>query len=96
MTYRRNPLGYTLITGNTTANTGVHYSATGDITITLPAISSTVLGDEIRVKNMGTGTLTIASNSSEKIDGSSSDYTLDVQYSSITLTSNGSTGWEII
>ena len=38
----------------------------------------------------------IDSNSSETIDGSTSNYTLTVQYSAITLVSNGSTGWEVI
>ena len=62
----------------------------------MPAIANVLGGSEIRIKNMGTGTLTIDSNSSETIDGSSSNYTLDIQYSSVTLVSNGSTGWEII
>lgn len=96
MTYIRNSLGYTVITSNTTATIGSHYSATNSITLTLPAIASSVLGDEIRVKNTGTGTITIDSNSSETIDGSASNYLLDVQHSAITLVSNGSSGWEII
>ena len=45
---------------------------------------------------MGSGTITIDSNGSETIDGSTSNYTLDVQYSAIILVSNGSTGWEIV
>ena len=65
-------------------------------TISGGSVANSVVGDEIRVKNMGSGTITIDSNSSETIDGSTSNYTLDVQYSAITLVSNGSTGWEVI
>ncbi len=96
MTYIKNQLGYTAVTSNTTVSIGQHYSATNSITLTLPAVANSVVGDEIRVKNMGSGTITIDSNSSETIDGSTSNYTLDVQYSAITLVSNGSTGWEVI
>ena len=96
MTYIKNQLGYTAVTSNATVAIGHHYSATNSITLTLPAISSSVTGDEIRVKNIGSGTITIDSNGSETIDGSTSNYTLDVQYSAVTLISNGSTGWEII
>ena len=96
MTYIKNQLGYTPVTSNTSVTIGHHYSATNSITLTLPAIANSVVGDEIRVKNMGTGTITIDSNSSETIDGSTSNYTLSVQYSAITLVSNGSTGWEIV
>ncbi len=45
---------------------------------------------------MGTGTVTIARDGSDKIDGVASDYSMTIQYSSITLFSNGSDGWEII
>ena len=96
MTYIKNQLGYAVITSNTTVSIGHHYSATNSITLTLPAISSSVSGDEIRVKNIGSGTITIDSNGSETIDGSTSNYTLTVQYSAITLVSNGSSGWEVI
>ena len=96
MTYIKNQLGYAAVTSNTTVSIGQHYSATNSITLTLPAVANSVVGDEIRVKNMGSGTITIDSNSSESIVGSTSNYTLDVQYSSITLVSNGSTGWEVI
>tara|TARA_B000000557_G_scaffold228188_1_gene199590 strand:- start:6935 stop:7225 length:291 start_codon:yes stop_codon:yes gene_type:complete len=96
MTYIKNQLGYTTVTSNTSVSIGKHYSATNSITLTLPAVASSVTGDEIRIKNTGNGTITIDSNSSETIDGSTSSYTLDVQYSAITLVSNGSTGWEVI
>jgi hypothetical protein len=96
MTYVKNMLSYASISSNTTLLEGYHYNCTGSITLTLPAIASILGGSEIRIKNTGTGTLTISSNGSETIDGSSSNYELDVQYSAITLVSNGVTGWEII
>ena len=72
-----------------------HYSCTGTFTITLPAVSGTTAGDQIRVKNIGTGTVTIDGASSETIDGAAT-FVMDVQWGAITLVSNGSTGWEII
>jgi hypothetical protein len=72
-----------------------HYSCDGTFTITLPAVSGTSSGDQIRVKNVGTGTVTIDGASSETIDGSTT-FAMDVQWGAITLVSNGSTGWEII
>ena len=85
---------YSAITADpANAQAGYHYSCTGTFTITL-ATSGYSAGDEIRVKNMGTGTITIDPQTTT-IDGSTTDYTLDVQYSSITLVSTG-TNWEII
>ena len=72
-----------------------HYSCTGTFTITLPAVSGTTAGDQIRVKNIGTGTVTIDGASSETVDGSTT-FAMDVQWSAVTLVSNGSTGWEIV
>jgi hypothetical protein len=69
-----------------------HYSCTGTFTITIP--TSQAAGSEIRIKNMGTGTITLDPQTSN-IDGSSTDYTMDVQYGALTLVSDG-TGWEII
>jgi hypothetical protein len=88
---------YSAITADpANAQVGYHYSCTsGSFTITLPAASGTSSGSEIRVKNMGSGTITIDPGT-DTIDGSTTDYTLDVQYSAITLVSNGSNGWEII
>ena len=96
MTYIKNMFSYISINSNTTLIEGYHYNCTNSITLTLPAIANISGGSEIRIKNMGSGTLTIDSNGSETIDGSSSNYELDIQYSAITLVSNGSTGWEII
>jgi len=85
---------YSAITADpANAQAGYHYSCTGTFTITLPT-SGVSAGEEIRVKNMGTGTITIDPQTSN-IDGSTTDYTLDIQYSAITLVSDG-TDWEII
>ena len=85
---------YSAITADpANAQAGYHYSCTGTFTITL-ATSGYSAGDEIRVKNMGTGAITIDPQTGT-IDGSTTDYTLDVQYSAITLVSTG-TNWEII
>ena len=85
---------YSAITADpANAQAGYHYSCTGTFTITL-ATSGYSAGDEIRVKNMGTGTITIDPQTGT-IDGSTTDYTLDVQYSAITLVSTG-TNWEVI
>ena len=77
------------------AVTSYHYSCTGTFTITLPAAAAGNQGDEIRIKNMGSGTVTVG-RTSGNIDGAAADYTLDTQYSSITLISNGSNGWEVV
>jgi len=74
-----------------------HYSCTGTFTVTLPASASGDAGKEIRIKNMGTGTITVDGNASETIDGQTT-IALDVQYSSITLIATGNTpaAWEIV
>ena len=77
---------------NAVANT--HYSCTGTFTITL-ATTGMSAGDQIRIKNMGTGTITIDPQTAE-IDGSSDDYVLDVRYSSVTLVSDGSNNYEVV
>ena len=85
---------YSAITADpANAQASYHYSCTGTFTITLPT-SGVSAGAEIRVKNMGTGTITIDPQTST-IDGSTTDYVMDVQYSAITLVSTG-TNWEII
>ncbi len=85
---------YSAITADpANAQASYHYSCTGTFTITLPT-SGVSAGAEIRVKNMGTGTVTIDPQT-QTIDGSTTDYTMDVQYSAITLVSTG-TNWEII
>ena len=86
-------LTYSAITANTTAQADYHYSCTGSITLTLPT-SGISAGSEIRVKNMGTGTITIDPQTGT-IDGSTADRTLTDQYSALILISTG-TNWEII
>ena len=90
---------YSAITADPSpAQSGYHYSCGAgnqSFTLSLPPISGVSAGEEIRVKNMGSGTITIDSNGSEQIDGSTNNYVLDVQYSAVTLVSTGS-AWEII
>jgi len=88
---------YESISSNTTAEIGKNYSCSGTFTVTLPASSSNNAGKEIRIKNMGTGTITVDGNASETIDGQTI-INLDVQYSSITLIATGNTpaAWEIV
>jgi len=95
MTYLTNKKNYTYVAVNssTTAQKSFHYDCSGNITITLPA-SGVSAGEEIRIKNVGTGIITIDPQS-QTIDGSTADYILGIQYSSITLVSTGS-NWIII
>jgi hypothetical protein len=85
---------YSAITADpANAQANYHYSCTGTFTITLPT-SGLTAGDQIRIKNMGTGTITIDPQA-VNIDGSADDYVLDVRYSSITLVSDG-TNYEVV
>ena len=90
---------YSAITANPSpAVISYHYSCGAGnqtFTITLPSASGATAGKSIRVKNMGTGTITLDPGS-DTIDGSSTDYAITTQYASITLVSNGSNAWEII
>ena len=91
-------LTYSSITTSTTAVVNYHYSCNGTFNLTLPNASGTSAGDQIRIKNIGTGTITVKpqGGGSDTIDGSATDYTIDIQWASITLVSNGSNGWEIV
>ena len=85
---------YSAITADpSNAQANYHYSCIGTFTITLPT-SGVTAGEEIRIKNMGTGIITIDPQT-QNIDGSTTDYTLTVQYSSITLVSTGA-HWEVV
>ena len=85
---------YSAITADpANAQAGYHYSCTGSFTITLPTTGVSA-GEEVRIKNMGTGTITVDPQTSN-IDGSTADYVMDIQYGAITLVSTG-THWEII
>ena len=78
-------------TGGTTADTDYVYFVSGTTTLTLPtAVAST---NTYYVKNVS-GTTTIATTSAQTIDGSASA-SLPVQYTSLTLASDGS-NWNII
>jgi hypothetical protein len=62
-------------------------------TVTLPTAVS-IAGQEFVIKNSGAGVITIATTSSQTIDGATTA-TLTTQYESITLLSNGA-NWIII
>tara|TARA_X000000368_G_scaffold138401_1_gene108814 strand:- start:263 stop:1897 length:1635 start_codon:yes stop_codon:yes gene_type:complete len=86
---------YSAISSTTPAQAQYHYSCTGTFTLTLPAASGITAGEEIRVKNMGTGTITIDRSSTDTIDAQAS-ITLGVQYQMLSFVSNGSNGYEVI
>ena len=90
--------GFTYNSAISATNAAVdnHYSCGAGnqtFTVTLPAASGA--SGQVSIKNMGTGTITVGRTGGDTIDGVASDYTLDIQYSAITLISNGSNGWEI-
>lgn len=71
--------------------------ANGTFTVTLPAASTATNPGRniIDIKNIGTGTITVARAGSDTIDGATS-YSLSVQYQSITLIANtAGNGWLI-
>jgi hypothetical protein len=85
------------VSSNTSAGSGANvdyvYFVSGSSTITLPtAVGNT---NQYTIKNVGTNTVSIATTSSQTIDGSASPITINVQYVSLTLVSNG-TNWNII
>ena len=87
---------YSAVSSATTAQAQYYYSVTGTTTITLPASSGVTAGQEIRIKNMGSNTVTVArTGTTDTIDGQQS-ITMAVQYQALSFVSNGSNGWEII
>jgi hypothetical protein len=85
------------VSTNTTAGSGANvdyvYFVSGSSTITLPtAVGNT---NQYTIKNVGTNTISIATTSSQTIDGSASPITINVQYVSLTIISDG-TNWNII
>lgn len=67
----------------------------GSVTANLPTVVGR-LGKQYIVKKTGaSGTVTIDGNASETIDGAST-YALSTQYESVTLVSDGLTGWNIV
>jgi len=85
------------VSTNTAAGSGANvdyvYLVSGTTTITLP----TAVGNTNRytIKSSGTGVVSIATTSSQTIDGSASPITINVQYVSLDLISDG-TNWNII
>ena len=69
------------------------YLVSGTTTLTLPTAVGSV--SKYTIKRVGTGVVSIATTSSQTIDGSSSPITINVQYVSIDLISDG-TNWNII
>lgn len=69
--------------------------ANAAITLTLPDPSTLLEGRTITFKNMVSGTLTIAPNDSENIDGANSSISLTTQYDAITLQTD-QTDWYAI
>lgn len=85
-------LTYTAKTTNYTAAAGEFVDCTsGTFTVTLPA--GHTAGQQIVVKNSGTGSITIDANASETIDGSTT-VVIATQYSALWLVSDG-TNWKI-
>jgi hypothetical protein len=80
-------------TAGSAANTDYVYLVSGTTTLTLP----TAVGNSnlYTVKNTGVNTVSIATTSSQTIDGSSSPITLPVANTSLDLISDGS-NWRII
>ena len=93
----RSEFTYSLTSTSTQAQLNHYYSCghnNESLTLTLPpSISNNGL---IKVKNMGTGTVTIARSSIDTIDNASSDIVISTQYESFTFISNGANGWERI
>jgi hypothetical protein len=64
------------------------------ITITLPAASSDLVGFRYEIKRIGSGTLTVAANGSDTIEGAAS-ITISVQGDARTIVAVSATSWEI-
>jgi len=85
------------VSTNTSAGSGANvdyvYLVSGTTTITLPtAVGNT---NQYTIKRVNTGVVSIATTSSQTIDGSASPITITRQYVSLTLVSDGS-NWNII
>ncbi len=83
----------TATTAGATAQTDYVYLVSGTTTLTLP----TAVGNSnlYTVKNIGSNTVSIATTSSQTIDGSASPITLPVANTSLNLISDGS-NWRIV
>ena len=85
------------VSTNTSAGSGANvdyvYLVSGTTTITLPtAVGNT---NTYTIKRVNTGVVSIATTSSQTIDGSASPITINVRYVSLTLVSDGA-NWNII
>jgi hypothetical protein len=85
------------VSSNTSAGSGANvdyvYLVSAAATITLPtAVGNT---NTYTIKRTNSGTVNIATTSSQTIDGSASPISLNVQYASLTLVSDGA-NWNII
>ena len=65
----------------------------GTFTVTLPTAAS-VAGRTYRIKNSGTGSITVGTTLSQTIDGATTK-SLATQYSSLTVVSNGA-NWIVV
>ena len=85
---------YVAKTGNYTPGNadGVIDCTSGSFTITLPTAVSKI-GKSFTIKNSGSGRITVATTSSQTIDGQITQYLL--QYDAMTVVSNGS-NWLVI
>ena len=89
---------------NFTAASGFHYSVatqiSGNLTVTLPAISGLSAGDTLRIKfasQAGSNTIVVQTTGSDTIDTSSSDLPINTLYSAVTFVANTSqTDWETV
>ena len=87
-----NNISTTTGAGSTAGTDYVYNVTSGTFTLTMPtAVSNT---NRYTIKQSGTGTLTIATTSSQTIDGAST-YTINARYQSIDLISDGS-NWIIV
>ncbi len=77
---------------NVAANDCIIDCTSGTFTVTLPTAVG-ITGDQFIIKNSGTGVITVATTSSQTIDANTT-YLLSVQYSSITVVSDGA-NWKI-
>lgn len=83
----------TQTTTYTLQNTDDVILANGTFTITLQSVSGATI-KPYRIKNIGSGTITIARAGADTIDGGTS-YTISLQYASIELIPDGSGAWYI-
>jgi hypothetical protein len=84
-----------VISSSTTAVAGGLYVLTANLTLTLPA--SPAVGDSVKISNLSQVQTCVVARNGESILGSTSDLTLDNQYSSFEMVFTGSVkGWVII